>query len=136
MSRPLLADGQLKQTIALPTGASAVTSPAIDTATTVNGDQVAEFEVLVSAPAVTVGMLSNTNTIVYDLIQSVNADLSSPTTLIAGLLTQTGAGGAGAGAATKRAGIPTDSSRYLGLKATKSVAGDASSVSATIQLLF
>lgn len=135
--RPLLADAQLKVSTALPTGASAVSQAAgIDLVNSVNGDFVAEAELLITAPAVTTGMLGDAATIKYDVITSANADLSSPTVVAATVLTQTGAGGAGAAAATKRFALPSDVQRYVGIKATKSAAGDASSVSMICQLVF
>jgi hypothetical protein len=138
--RPLLADGQLKQTIAMPTGASSVTTAGIDLGNTVNADNIAEYELLITAPALTTAMLADTATVKYDIVTGASVDgsgvIQSPTTIAMTVLTQTGAGGAGAATATKRFQLPTDAQRYVGVKATKSATGDASSVSAALQLVF
>lgn len=140
MSRPLLTDAVLKQVIAMPTGASAVTTPGIDLGQTTNGDLAAEFELLVTAPALTTGMLGDAATVKYDIVTGATVNgsnvIQSPTVVAATVLTQTGAGGAGAATATVRFKLPSDCQRYVGVKATKSAAGDASSVSATAQLVF
>jgi hypothetical protein len=129
-------DGNLTKTKAMPSGASAVTTDAIDLGEGATGTFVTPCELLLSAPAVTVGMLANDATIIYDVVTSMNADLSSSTTVAKEILKQTGAGGAGAAAATKRFRFSTDVQRYVGVKATKSASGDASSVSMTISLQF
>lgn len=137
--RPLLADLALKKYIAMPTGASAVSTPGIDLDQTTNGDFVAPCELLISAPALTTAMLSDAATVKYDIITGatvVDGVIQSPTVVAATVLTQTGAGGAGAAATTKRFRLTTDVQRYVGVKATKSVSGDASSVNVTAQLLF
>lgn len=129
-------DGYLTKTKAMPSGASAVTTDAIDLGEGANGTHVTPCELLISAPAVTVGMLANAATIIYDVVTSANSDLSSPTVVAKEVLLQTGAGGVGAAAATKRFRFTTDVQRYVGVRATKSATGDASSVSMTISLLF
>lgn len=136
MSRPILADTQLKVTKALPNGAASTTSDAIDLASGTNGDFLAPCELLISAPALGVTPLPDAKTMKYSVVHSVNADLSSPATLAPDVLTQTGAGGAGAAAATFRFRLPTDVRRYIGVKATGSASGDASGSSMTAQLLF
>lgn len=133
---PLLADNELTETRALPNGAAAVTGAAIDLGTSVNGDFVANCEAKISAPALVLGDLANGDTMVYDLITSASSNLGTPTTLVAGAITQTGAGGAGAAAATWNGKLPNDVLRYVGLRATNSGAGDASDKNATLQLLF
>lgn len=138
MSRPSVSDAQLSKSTALPTGASSVTQASgLDINQTTNGDfLVPTCELLISAPAVTTGMLADAATIKYDVVTSANSDLSSPTIIAATVLTQTGAGGAGAAAASVRFALPSDVKRYVGVKATKSGAGDASSVSVTAQFVF
>lgn len=129
-------DGNLTTTKALPSGASAVTSDGIDLGEGTTGTFTTPCEFVLSAPAVTTAMLGDAATIKYDVITSANADMSSPVTLQATILTQTGAGGAGAAAATKRFRVPTDTLRYVAVKATKSATGDASTVSMTLSLVF
>lgn len=130
-------DANLLITKALPNGAAAVTSDAIDTGKSSTHDtQVGTVEFLLTAPALVVGDLANGDTIKYDIIWGDSADLtSSPTTYITSALVQTGAGGAGAAAATFRFRVPTSAKRYIGFKATNSGAGDASDKSATLELL-
>lgn len=132
----LLKDNQLVVTKALPAGASAVTSDAIDLGHGSSGDFLADVEVLISAPALAVGQLADTTTIIYDLIMGDSSDLtSSPTTIIAAAITQTGAGGAGAAAATYQCRLPVDVKRYVGIKATKTGAASAAAASLTVQLV-
>lgn len=129
-------DAGKKVTRALPASATNVTSSAIDLENGTNGHMTGDVEVKVNAPACTTGQLADTHTLVYDLVHSVNSDLSSPATLIAAIITQTGAGGAGAAAAEYRCRVPSNVRRYLGLKCTRTGSGDASAVSATMKLVF
>jgi hypothetical protein len=129
-------DGNLTVSKALPSGASAVTSNGIDLGEGATGTWVTPSEFLLEAPAVTTAMLADAATIKYDVITSASSDMSNPVTLQSTILTQTGAGGAGAAAGTKRFQVPTDTLRYVAVKATKSAAGDASTVSMTLSLRF
>lgn len=131
-----LADNDLTLTKALPNGAAAVTTDAFDLGHGTRGDFVANCELEVQAPALVVGDLANTETMTYDVIESANADLSSPTTIASGLIVQTGAGGAGAAAASARFKFPDGVARYVGVVATNSASGDASDKSLTARLLF
>jgi hypothetical protein len=131
-----LKDASKSVSKALPSGASAITTDSIDLEKGSAGDFVAPCELLIEAPAVTTAMLGDAATIKYDVIHSDNADLSSPVTLAATVLTQTGAGGAGAAAASCRFRPPTNVKRYVGAKATKSAAGDASTKSVVVSLVF
>lgn len=132
-----LRDAGLKVTKALPNGAASVTSDAIDTGkTSTSGHQPGEVEYLLSAPALVVGDLANGETMKYDVVTGDSSDLtSSPTTLVTAAITQTGAGGVGAAAATYRFRPPTNAKRYIGFKATNSGAGDASDKSGTFEAL-
>src|SRR5439155_12197027 len=89
-------DAQHKVTRALPNGAANVTSTSIDLGNSPNGDYVAESELLISAPILTTAELPDAATMTYDVVMSVNSDLSAPTILAPGVLKQTGAAGAGA----------------------------------------
>ena len=131
-----LVDNELTETRALPNGAATVEGAAIQLDNSANGDFVAPCDVKISAPALVVGDLADAATMKYDLITSVNADLSASTTLVNDAITQTGAGGAGAAAATWQGRLPNNVAKYLGLSITNSGAGDASDKSATLQLLF
>jgi hypothetical protein len=132
-----LKDAALKLTRALPNGAASVTTAtAIDLGQSTSlGAAPTEAEFLLTAPALTTTELPDTVTMKYDVIMSDNSDLSSPVTLYATVITQTGAGAAGAAAATFRFDIPSDAKRYLGFKATNSGAGNASGKSATLEVL-
>lgn len=129
-------DGALKVTRALPNGAAAVTSTSIDLGHGTTGSHVTDTEFLIESPALTTAQLPDTKKITYDVVTSVNADLSSPTVVAAAVLVQTGAEGAGAAAAEQRFRLPSDCKRYVGIKATNDGTGNASGVSATLSMLF
>lgn len=129
-------DALKKVTKALPNGAAAVTSDAIDTEKGTRGEHLQDIELLLSAPALNVTEQPNAKTMIYDIISSANSDLSSPTTVVAAAITQTGAGGAGAAAATYRYKLPTSGARYWGAKATGSASGNATTASLTLEMLF
>lgn len=125
-------DAKLKVTRLLPAGAETVYSDGIDLG---GGDIVAPCEVKISAPAVTTGELDDDHTMSYTLQMDNDSAFGSPTTLLADLITQTGAAGAGAAAATKTVRLPVACERYIRLAATASHADDASAKTATLQLL-
>lgn len=130
-------DASMKATRALPNGAASVTQTAgLDLMNSTRGDFVAPVELLLSAPAMGATPMPDAKTMKYDIIHSDNADLSSPSTLIAAAITQTGAGGAGCAAATYRWKPPTNVKRYVGVKATGSASGDATGASFTFEVLF
>jgi len=130
-------DRSLRTTRALPAAAATVTSTVgIDIATIAPGRLLADYQFIINAPAVTVGMLSNAATIIYDVVTSASADMSTPTVVSAAVLTQTGAGGVGAAAAVQGFRLPTIVQRYVGIRATKSVSGDASTVLAVLTMRF
>jgi hypothetical protein len=130
-----LRDNQLKATKALPNGIATVTSDSFVLGNGTKGDFTTPGEFLLTAPALTVAQLANASTMRYDLVCSVNADLSTPTVLVTGAITQTGAGGVGAAAATYRFRPASNVSTYFGFKATNSAAADASAASATLEWL-
>lgn len=135
MTRPLLGDASLKVTKALPNGAANVTSSFIDLGNSVNGDFVAdEAELLIELPAQVTGVLGDGTTIICDVLTSPNADGSGPTTVAKAVLTQTGAAGAGSAAVSARFRPTSDTQRYIGVKATKSAAGDASGTNMTVSI--
>ncbi len=130
-------DELLKVTRALPNGAAAVTSGALDTGKgSSRDDQLAQMELLLSAPALTVTEQPNSKTMIYDIVGSDNADLSAPSVTVTAIITQTGAGGVGAAAQTKRYRIPSDGPRYWGFIATGSASGNSTTASATLQMVF
>lgn len=128
-------DELLKVTKALPNGAAAVTSDSIDTGKSSRGDHLAPCELLLSAPALTTTQQPDAKTLTYDILGSDNADLSAPSVTVAGVIVQTGAGGAGAAAAEYRYALPSNGPRYWGFKATGSASGNSSTASGTIQMV-
>lgn len=129
-------DANVKKTKALPNGAAAATSDAIDLGHTNAGRLLADVEFLVSAPALGATPMPDGKTMIYAVVVSANSDLSSPTVLYDRLIVQTGAGGAGAAAATARFRLPTNVARYLGVRATGSASGDASGSTFTVEAMF
>lgn len=133
-----LKDAGLTLTLALPASATtAYATPGIDTGkTTDQAVQAADVELLLTAPALTTAQLGDAATMKYSiLMDTVNPIDGSSVVLHADILTQTGAGGAGAAGATKRFKLPSDALRIIGLKVVNSAAGDASGVSATLEVL-
>lgn len=132
-----LKDTQLKNTRALPAAASStVDGGAIDLGHGSKGDFVAQAELKISAPAVTTTMAPDTRTFTYSVIHSDNADLSSPSVLYSSVITQTGAGAAGAEATDVTVRLPVDVKRYVGVRVVSGASTtDASAVSATTELL-
>lgn len=132
----LLKDALLKVTKTLPASATTATSSAIDLGHGSRGDWLATIEFKLSAPAVLTTELDDDDTLTYDIIQGDSSDLtSSPTTVYPGVIVQTGAGAAGAIAATKTVRLPIDVKRYVGVKATKTGSDDASAKSMTFEAL-
>lgn len=140
MQRRLLEDAQLSVSTPLPASAATVTTPGLDLAQTTNGDFTADADFLATVPAVTTGMLGDAATLKWSIVTGATVDangvIQSVTVLYPDIMTQTGAGGAGAAANSKRIGLPSDVQRYVGLRGIKSASGDASSVSATLKMLF
>lgn len=128
-------DAKLTQSKALPGSATTVYSDPIDLGHNASGDVLFDGEFLITAPACLVGQLANTETLNYSLQSAVDLAFSSPVPLSGNVITQTGAGGAGAAGATKRVRPPSDCNRYVRLAITKTGSTDASSKSATLELL-
>lgn len=131
-----LRDKQHENTTALPDGAAAVNCDGFDLDQTTSGDFLAQCEIEISAPALTTGELGDADTMTYAVYHDSASDFGSEALLADKIIVQTGAGGAGAAAATARFRLPTDVSRYVRIKATNSAAGDASGKSMTTRLLF
>jgi len=130
-----LKDVLLKVLRALPAAASStVYSAAIDLGA---GDKLAAFEVKISAPAVNTTMVPDTKTMTYSIQHGDDAAFGDVADLFPGVLVQTGAGGAGAAAATFTTRMPVGVKRYLRLKIVSGAnVTDSSAVSATFELLF
>jgi hypothetical protein len=130
--KPGLQDAQLNTLLALPNGAATTTSAGIDLQNSPNGDFTGHVQFTLVVPAVTTSMLPDAGTITYDIYTSPNADLSSSTKIIAGLIVQTGASSAGAAGASADFRVPTSVARYLFYKSVKSGTGNASTVNAVL----
>jgi len=133
MSAPALKDKAVKVTTALPNGAAAVNGTAIDTGCGANGDQLADVEFLLSAPALTVTEQPDDKNMTYDIEHSV--DNSTFTKLLENVIVQTGAGGAGAAAATSQFRLPADANRYIRANATGDATGDSTTADMTLELV-
>jgi hypothetical protein len=132
---PAVKDALAKVTAALPNGAATVyTTTGIDTGVSTDGAHLSDIEFVLTAPALVVGDLANGETMKYSVLtDTVNPIDGSSTVLFADCITQTGAGGAGAAAATFRFKLPSNAGRILGVKAVNSGAGDASDKSLTLE---
>lgn len=126
----------LSSTKALPAAAAAIVTDAIDLGHGDYGSNVADHEFRVTIPELSIAELPNTQTMIYDILTSANADMSSPTVMHAAYHTQTGATGAVAVAALKNFRLPTDCQRYVGIRATKSGVGSAATKSVNLALKF
>ena len=131
-----LKDKALKITKTLPNGVATVYSDAVDLQNSARGDFLAQVEFLLSAPALVVGDLGDADTVKYSVMHHTTSTLSSGTVLYADILTQTGAGGAGAAAATAQFRLPIDVKGFVGIRAINSGAGDASDKSLTLEPVF
>ena len=129
-----LRDKSLILTAALPNGAAATTTAAIDLESGPSSDFLADVEFELSVPALTVGQVADTQTIAYTVETSATSDFSS-TTVLMSLQTVTGAGGTGVAALTRRFKLPTNVQRYVRIRATKTGASNASTASMTFALL-
>jgi hypothetical protein len=132
-----LRDAQVKETAALPNGAATIYSTGLDLGPISGPDRfLPECESEIAAPAVTTAMLGDAATIKYSIQAAVDSAFTSPVLVAADVLTQTGAGGAGAAAATARFRLIGQSLRYVRIRAINSAAGNASTVSLTHRLVF
>lgn len=131
-----LADKALTLTKALPNGAAATATDGIDLEQGTRGRLLADMEFLLEAPAMNTTQMPNAKTMTYSIEMDDNSGFSSATVINAGLLVQTGAGGAGCAAASQRFRLPSNCERYVRVKATGSGAGDASGVSMTLTPVF
>ena len=120
-------------TRALPASAGTVYSAGIDLGA---GDKLAPFEVMLSAPALTVTQLPNAKTQTYSIEQDDNAAFNSPTAIENGVVVQTGANSAGAVAVAFACRVKTACERYIRLKVVGGTdVGDCSAAEATLELL-
>lgn len=133
---PLRKDATHIITRALPNGANTVNSTAIDLELGANADFVGNQELLISAPALATADLPDTKTMKYHVVHDDDSDISDGTVLASEVIVQTGAGGAGAAAATARFRLPSNVKRYVGLRAVNDGTGDASDKDATLEMVY
>jgi hypothetical protein len=133
-------DALLIKSDVLPAAASTTkngTALDLGNALTARGARLADCELLLSAPALTTTMLPDTKTMTYSIESSVDSAFTSPITLAGSCIVQTGAGGAGAAAATFRLKVPSDCARYIRAKAVSGAnVTDSSTLSMKLELLF
>jgi hypothetical protein len=135
-----LRDASLQQSAALPNGATSTSTGSIDLGVNASGlasnpgGVLADFEVQIQAPVLATAALPNTDTMTYSI--ETSPDNSTWTVLYGTALTQTGAGGAGAPAATQNVRLPVGCNRYVRGQATNSGAGNCSGSNFVIALLF
>lgn len=122
-------DAQLILTTALPDGSTGTSSAGIDLGHGTNGDFLADVEFLLTAPALTTTEQPDDKTLIYKVEHDTDSAFGTVATLISNLLTQTGAGAAGAAAATARFRVPTTVNRYIRVTATGSASGDSTTKS-------
>jgi hypothetical protein len=132
----LMKDGLLKKTAALPAAAGSTSTAGIDLEEGTRGDFLANCEFLLTAPALTTTQLPDTKTMTYKLEHDTDSAFGTATTIAASVITQTGAGGAGAAGSTFRFRAATTVKRYVRATATGGAAiGDCSAASMTLELL-
>ncbi len=118
-------------TKALPNGAAAIYTDAIDTGARNADAQFPEsVEYQITLPTVTTGELGDAATLI---VAACAGETDTPTAVIADrLLVLTGAGGAGASGASVRWRPPSDLPRYLRFRVTNSAAGNISGKVVTV----
>lgn len=131
-------DARIKKTAALPASAGSTATAVIDTGFDKSkGHQAGNFEFEIVAPALTVTELPNSATAKYALMASANSDKSSPVTVVADIISQLGAGGAGDDTETAYYRPQSDALRYFWLSCTTATSpGDCSGKSMSLDILF
>jgi|CXWL01.1.fsa_nt_gi hypothetical protein len=133
----LMQDESLKITRAMPNANVTVASTGFDLGVSSRANFLATVQLEIAVPAVTTGELPNAQTFTCDVYHDTASDFSGETLLMASVVVQTGAGGAGAAAQTLQARFPDGVKRYVRVKITGSAtAGNASAKNATLRLAF
>ena len=137
MAQQNLRDAQLKITRALPNGAATVfAAPGIDTQKGTTGQNAGVEEWILKAPAMNTTEMPDAKTMIYSiLMDTVEPIDGSSVILMPNVITQTGAGGAGCAAAEYRFRLPSDAQKLISFKAVGSAAGNATTASATLEVL-
>jgi hypothetical protein len=132
------ADSANKKSHALPNGAATTQGSGIDLGHGTAGDFLANCEVLVEAPVLTTTELADAQTITYSLEHDTASGFGGVATIpgFASVAVQTGAGGAGAAAQSIRVRLPVDVKQFIRLKTVKAGASNASTKSASVELVY
>jgi hypothetical protein len=130
------ADASMKKTTALSVDDAAASSAGIDLGVGSRGLVPGEMELVITAPALAVAELANTETMTYALYHDTVATFASEALLLDRLIVQTGADGAGAVTAAKRIRLPANTNRYIRVRATPSGNRDKTAKSFVVQLVF
>ena len=125
-------------TKALPTGASAVNSDGFDLGlVSSRGHRMADFELFITIPPLTVAQLADTKTLIVDVQCDADSAFGSPKTIAKAILTVTGVTAVDPSLkATVRYHPPSDCERYLRVVVTHNNAIDISAVLLIEELLF
>lgn len=116
--------------VTLPASAGATNGDSIDLGAAVLVDAV---KATITAPALTVTELPDAETVVYKIQESADDATFADLAGYGAVLTQTGAGGAGAAASVVNIGLPITTARYIRLVSTLSTSGgDCSGKDATL----
>lgn len=131
-------DAQLIQTKALSNGAGSTVTDGWDLGhnAALLGRNLADFELLIEAPALTTTELPDTETYKYSIETDDNAAFGSAKVLHTDVMQQLGAGGAGAAAKSERVRLPSNCERYVRVRGTKTGTGNPSAKVFTVSLMF
>lgn len=134
----LLRDAGFTQTLALGTADATVVTDGFDLgALSARGARLADVELKLDAPALNTTQLPDDDTCTYSVETDDDVAFGSAKILTAALLVQTGAGAAGAVAASARFRLPSDCERYVRLKAILAGGtGNCSGASLVASLVF
>lgn len=123
----------------MPNGAATTYSSTFDLGIKASSpnDFLAQCELEIVVPNFTTTQLGDTQTITISVMTSDTSDLSTGSPVVLGSFpVYTGAGGAGATGGTLRFRPPTDVLRYIGTRAVKTGASNASTATVTNKLRF
>ena len=134
-SQLLVKDYGARITKTLPASNTVAYTAAIDLGHDATGRVPVGTEILIEAPALAVGELSNAATMTYVVQHDTDSAFGTAVSLYGTVLTQTGASGAGAAAATKRVALPSDCKRYIRVAATANTNLDASAKSMAVNVM-